>query len=178
MTKLNSCTKLIKTDLSKRILNSRDIISLSRSHCKGLIWDVTNGFHEAYEKIVDEIKNENPDIIVLPVGSGESFVGIYEGIKKSKLKTKLVGVSVNNGANFADKLHTPWTPYESKINSILKKGNEIIKLEEKEVKEIYKKYKDKFDVEPSSSVVFGIFPKLKIKKGKKVVLINSGKGLF
>ncbi|MBI4154996.1 pyridoxal-phosphate dependent enzyme, partial [Candidatus Woesearchaeota archaeon] len=117
--------------------------------------------------------------IILPVGSGEAFVGFYNGIKKYRLKTKLIGVGVKyRRQSFADKLHTPWTPYKSKIQSILKEEHRIIKLDEEEIKEAYKLYKDKFDIEPSSAVVFGVLPKSKFKKEDKIILINSGKGIY
>lgn len=91
----------------------------------------------------------------------------------------LIGVGVKDEwHSFADKVHTPWTPYKSKIQSILKEGHRIIKLEEEEIKEAYKQYKDKFDIEPSSAVVFGMLPKLKFKKDDKIILINSGKGIM
>ena len=45
-------------------------------------------------------------------------------------------------------------------------------------KEAYKQYKDQFDIEPSSAVVFGVLPKLKFKKEDKIILINSGKGIL
>lgn len=171
--------ELIEVSLSEKILKPEEVITLARQNDEEVIWDVTNGFHEAYEKIVEEIKQANPNFIILPVGSGEAFVGFYNGIKKCKLKTKLIGVGVKDKwQSFADKLHTPWTPYKLKIQSILKEGHKIIKLEEGEIKEAYKRYKDKFDIEPSSSVVFGVLPKLKFKKEDKIILVNSGKGIM
>jgi len=170
--------EVIEADLSDEILKPEDVISLARQNDEEVIWDVSNGFHEAYEGIVEEIKQENPDFIIVPVGSGEAFVGVYNGIKKCKLKAKLIGVGVKNKwHSFAERLHTPWTPYESKIQSILKEGHQIIRLEEEEIKETYNRYKDMFDVEPSSAVVFGALTKLKFKKEDKIILVNSGKGL-
>lgn len=170
--------EIIEVDLSKKILNPEEVISLVRQYDEEVIWDVTNGFHEAYEKIIEETKKENPNFIILPVGSGETFVGLYNGIRKYKLKTKLIGVGVKNKwYSFADKLHTPWTPYKSKIQSILKQGHKIIKLGEKEIKEAYKQYKNKFNIEPSGAVIFGVLFKLKFKKKDKIILINSGRGL-
>ena len=170
--------EIIEVNLSEKILKPEEVISLARQNDEEVIWDVTNGFHEEYEKIVEEIKQANPNFIILPVGSGEAFVGFYNGIKKYRLKTKLIGVGIKDKwQSFADKLHTPWTPYKSKIQSILKEGHRIIKLDEEEIKEAYKQYKDKFDIEPSSAVVFGVLPKLKFKKEDKIILINSGKGI-
>lgn len=183
--KLRNYGKVIETDLSKRILKPEEVISLACENDEEIILDVTNDFHEAYEEIIKELKKANPGFVIVPVGSGEGFVGLYNGIKKHKLKTKLIGVSVKNKwQSFADKLHTPWTPYKSKIQSILKEGHSIIKLEEEEIKDSYKEYKNKFDIEPSSAVVFAVLPKLsklskiKLKKEDKIILINSGKGIL
>ena len=177
--KLKKYGEIIEINLSEKILKPEEVILLARQNDEEVIWDVTNGFHEGYEKIVEEVKEANPNFIILPVGSGEAFVGFYKGIEKFKLKTKLIGVGVKDKwQSFADKLHTPWTPYKSKIQSILKEGHKIIKLEEEEIKEAYKQYKDKFNIEPSSSVVFGMLPKLKFKKEDKIILINSGKGIL
>lgn len=171
--------EVIEVNLSEKILKPEEVTTLARQNDEEVIWDVTNGFHEGYEKIVEEVKQANPNFIILPVGSGEAFVGFYNGIKKYKLKTKLIGVGVKDKwQGFADKLHTSWTPYKSKIQSILKEGHKILKLEEEEIKEAYKQSKDEFDIEPSSSVVFGVLPKLKFKKEDKIILVNSGKGIM
>jgi len=176
--KLGKDGKVVEVDLSKKILKPEEVISLARENDEEVIWDVTNGFHKAYRKIIEEIKKVNPSIIFVPVGSGETFVGLYNGIKSSKLKTKLIGVGVKRKqGSFADKLYTPWTPYKAKIKSILKEDHKIIKLEEEEIKRAYKQYEDKFNIEPSSAVVFGALSKIKFNKDDKIVIINSGKGL-
>jgi threonine dehydratase len=177
--KLKQYSKIIEVDLLDKILKTEEVISLARENDKELILDVTNGFQDGYEKLIEEVKQENPNFIIFPVGSGEAFVGLYDGIKKYKLKTKLIGVGVKEKRHsYADKLYTLWTPYKLKIQSILKEGHKIIRLEEEEIKKAYKENRMVFDVEPSSSVIFGVFPKLKIGKNKKIILINSGKGLF
>jgi threonine synthase len=174
--------KLIEIDLSKKIWTPEEIVAMSRENPKEVIWDATDGFHEyqmGYLKIVEEIKNENPDFIVTPVGSGGAFCGLYEGIKRFKLKTKLIGIGVKaKWHSFADKLYTPWTPYERKMKAIQKEGHKIIRLNEKEVKQMWEEFKDIIDCEPSAAVVFAVFSKFKFKKDDKIILINSGKGLF
>lgn len=177
--KLKQYSRIIETNLLEKILKPEEVITLARENDEEVIWDVTNGFHEGYEKLIEEIRQANPNFIILPIGSGEAFVGLYNGIKKLKLKTKLIGVGVKDKwHSYADKLHTPWTPYKSKIQSILKEGHKIIKLDEEEIKKAYKENSTILDIEPSSSVVFGVLPKLKIDKNNKIILINSGKGLI
>jgi len=176
--------KIIEIDLSKKIWPPEEIIARARENDREVIWDATNGFHgyhEGYVKVVEEIQKEspNPDFIVVPVGSGEAFCGLYSGIKRFRLKTKLIGIGVKaKWHSFADKLFTPWTPYETKMKAILKEGQKIIRLNEKEVKRMWEEFKDVIDCEPSATVVFSLFSKIKFKKGDKIILINSGKGLF
>ncbi len=177
--KLKQYSKIIEMNLSEKILKPKEVISLAREKDEEVIWDVTNKFHRGYEKLIEEVKEANPNFIILPMGSGEAFVGFYNGIKKHKLNTKLVGVGVKDKwHSYADKLHTPWTPYKSKIRSILKEGHKLIKLDEEEIKKAHKQNSTILDTEPSSSVVFGALPKLKIDRNNKIILINSGKGLL
>jgi 1-aminocyclopropane-1-carboxylate deaminase/D-cysteine desulfhydrase-like pyridoxal-dependent ACC family enzyme len=70
---------------------------MARENEREVIWDATDVIHnweKRYIKIIEEIKDKKPDFIVVPVGSGETFCGLYEGIKKFKLKTKLIGIGV------------------------------------------------------------------------------------
>ena len=169
--------KVIEVDLHKRIIEPEEVISMVRESEEEVIWDVTNGYHQAYESIVQEIRKVNPDYIVTPVGSGEGFVGLYGGIKRYKLKTKLIGIGVKQKwGSFADKLWTPYTPYKSKIQAIIKEDHKFIRLDEGEIRKLYKEFKNVINCEPSSSVVFSVFDKVKFKESNKIVLINTGNG--
>jgi len=174
--------KIIEIDLSKKIWTPEEMMAMARENNTEVIWDSTDGIYDyqkGYIKIIEEIKDKKPDFVIVPVGSGEAFCGLYEGIKKFKLKTKLIGVGVKNRwYSFADKLFTPWTPYESKMKAIQKEGHKIIRLNEGEAKQMWREFKNVIDCEPSATVVFSVFPKLKFKKDEKIILINSGKGFF
>jgi len=172
-----ACYKVIETDLSEKILTPNDSIALARENDKETVWDVTNGFQDAYESIIEEIKETVPDYLICPVGSGEGFVGLYNGLRKANLHSKLIGVKPYTNPSCADKLNTPWTPYEAKIRKILTEGHGLITLNEKDIKSVYSFSKNLIDCEPSSSVTFGVLTKLKIKPSAKVIVINSGKGL-
>ncbi len=172
------CSKVIEVDLSEKIFKPEEVISLARENDTESIWDVTNGWSEAYESIVNELKNENFDYIVCSVGSGEAFVGLSEGLKKNKLNAKLIGVGVLENPSFADKLATPWTPYKSKVERIVEEGHTLILLTEDEVKEAWEKYKNQCKSEPSSTVVWKGLEKANLDPNSKVVVINSGSGLF
>jgi len=172
------CTKVVETNLSEKILTPEEVIALARENDKEVIWDATNGFHDAYEAIVKELKKGTPDYLICPVGSGEGFVGVFNGLEKATLKTKLIGVTPQSSPSFADKLYTPWTPYSAKIQSILEAGHEIIKLSEDEIRSAFAFAKDFMNCEPSSAVVVGALSKLNFKESDKIVIINSGKGLI
>ena len=45
--------EIIEVNLSEKILKPEEVISLARQNDEEVIWDVTNGFHEEYEKIVE-----------------------------------------------------------------------------------------------------------------------------
>ncbi len=173
-----TCTKVIEANLSEKILESKEIIAVARENDKEVIWDSTNGFHEAYESIIEELEKNNPDYLVCPVGSGEAFVGLFNGLQKTKLETKLIGITPESNPSFADKLHTPWTPYSKNIQSILEAGHKIIKLSEDEIHLAFVYAKKFMDCEPSSAVVVGALSKLNFKESDRVVIINSGKGLI
>lgn len=175
---LRTVSSVIKTDLSARILKPEEVIALARENDEEVIWEVTNGSHEAHDSIIKELKNKPPDYIICPVGSGEAFVGLFDAIKKYDLHTKLVGVSVSANPSFADKLHTPWTPYAARIEAITNQGNRLIRLDEDEVKQSYAQANQFINCEPSAAVVFGAVSKLSFQEQDKIVLINSGKGLF
>ncbi len=173
--------RVIETDLSKKILKPEEVIALARETDEETIWDVTNGYHRANEKIVSELKREHPshiDYIVVPLGGGELFVGVYSGLKKLKMKAKLVGVGVKSPHSIADKLSTPWTPYSSKIKSILKSEHKYIKLDENEIKLMMRVVDKSINSESSAVVVFGALSKLKLNKDDEIILVNTGMGLF
>jgi cysteine synthase len=171
------CFKLIEYDLSKEILQPEQVIALARENEGELVWDVTNGYSEAYGEIVSEIKDRKFEYLVCPVGSGEAFVGLYDGLTKHKIKCTLIGVGVKECPSIADKLATPWTPYKSKISAILKDGHKLIRLTEEEVESAYGANKGKMKCEPSSAVVWAVFDKFNFEPKAKIIIINSGRGL-
>lgn len=168
---------VVQTDLLKKFLHPRDIIKLAKEN-KEKIKDATKGFSEAYESLLAGVKPYQFDYIVCPVGGGEAFIGLHAAIKKRKLGSKLIGIGVKSNPSFADKLCAPWTPYQTKLDAITKKDHRIIKLTESEVKAMYKKYRNTINCEPSSAVVWSVFAKSLVKSTDKILVINSGKGIF
>jgi len=180
--------QIIEADLSPpNILKTEDIIKLARETSDEVILDVTNGFHAGFQSIVREIKDENPDYLVTPLGSGEAYVGLYQGLKRYGAETILVGAGVHQlqdhtlklrtQPSIADKLYTPYTPYRKKLMSILEERKHLyFKISEKEIRDVYNKIKSIVSCEPSSATAFAALSKLDVNKESKIIVINSGKG--
>ncbi len=170
---------ITESDLSKHILSSDEVVSLAQDKPDEIIWDVTNGFHEAYKTIIEELAEQNaPDYIICPVGSGEGFVGLARGLEEVGWSTKLIGVTATENPSIADKLHTSWTPYSAIMRSIIENGHQIILLQEEEIKSAFLYAKNHINCEPSSAVVIAAIPRLSFNKNDKIIVINSGRGLF
>lgn len=167
-------SEIIELDLSKKIYTSEDILSFNQKY-DSIVIDVTNGYEKAYENIIKEIKDIKFDYILCPIGSGEAFVGILNGIKKYKYKTKLVGVKPKQIPSVADKLYRIYSPYDNFININLSKDILVFDLKENEIIEVFEKVKNFIDCEYSSSVVFAVLNKLNLTKDNKVLIINSGR---
>jgi threonine synthase len=58
------------------------------------IWAVTNSFEpisiNAYKELFYEIKDEKPDYVVVPCGSGDILIGIRLGIQELGMDTKII----------------------------------------------------------------------------------------
>ncbi len=170
--------QVIEVNLQHKILRPEEIISFAREREDEVIWDVTNGYEESYTSIVSELRSLQPTYIIAPVGSGEIFVGLAQGIERFKLKTQLIGIGVQNTLNsYADKLHTPWTPYTRALEALQQRGHQIIRVSEAEIKQTFTRYKHVFRCEPSSAIVFSVFSDVKFQPTDTVVLINTGKAV-
>lgn len=170
------CHRVIQVDLSK-VLSPEEIQELARESDSERIWDVSNGYQEAYEQLFKEIDPLDPDFIICPVGSGESFVGLHQAIQKKGSRTKLVGIQPESAASLAEKLTCIWSPYQTTIEEILRTHPyTLIKVTEEEIEESYRKAKKLMRCEPSSGIVLSALSKISFPKKANVVLINSGKG--
>lgn len=146
-----------------------------------VIWDVTNGYEEGYEKVIKEIYAKlTPDYIIVPIGSGGVFFSFAEKNEQLKLPTKIIGIDVQQKSySIADKLYNPWpSPYEKSIENFRRKGHKIFTLSEQEIRQAYNKFKQVLPCEPSSSVVFAAPEKFQFQPNDRVVFLNTGKGLI
>ncbi len=169
--------QVIELNLEQKILRPEEIISIARENDQEVIWDVTNGYEEAYVSIVEEIcKKIIPDYIICPLGSGGIYIGIIEGIEKYSPKTRAIGIGTQSTyQSFADKLSTPWTPYQRAVENKVLQGHYVFRLSEEEIKKTYLQYKNLASFEPSSAVILAAPFHFKFKPTDKIVFINSGK---
>ena len=170
------CSGVVEADLVGQVLKPEEVIALARTNEEESIWDVTNGYASAYAAIIKDITVVY-DYLVCPVGSGELYVGLAQGLKEQGKQARLIGIGVKTHPSFADKLSAPWTPYQGKMKEIEAMGNPIIRLSEEEVHAVYDEYKERYTCEPSSAVVWAALTKADLPEDARVVMINSGRGL-
>lgn len=169
--------QVIELNLNHKIMRPEELIAFAREKEDEVIWEVTNGYEENYYYVVEEIHRViEPTYIVVPVGSGGIYLGIIQAIERKKMKTKVIGIGVQNTIHsFADKLSTPWTPYTKALEFYQKAGHKIYRLTEPEVKETYTRFQNIIACEPSSAVVFAAPEKNSLRRSDVVVFLNSGK---
>lgn len=169
---------VVKLKLNGHVYSPQERVAAARPYANGLLWDVSNGFSEAYGSIIYELQDFKPDYLFCPVGSGESFIGLYDAVNRLGLPTRLVGVSPIESNSIADKLPDWASTNEVEIGRIERAGHLLVRLNEYEILEAYRRFKDVITCEPSSSVVFAALPKVTIPPQANVLLLNSGQGLF
>ncbi len=169
--------QVIELNLDQKILRPEELITIARETDEEVIWDVTNGYEDAYISIIKEIAHElQPDYIVCPIGSGGIFIGLVEGVTHYLPKTRVIGIGTKEAyQSYADKLSTPWTPYTRAMENAVKDGHLLHRFPEEQIKRIYKQYKNYSEFEPSSAIVFGVLDLEVLKPTDTVVLVNSGK---
>ncbi len=174
-----TCYRVIITDLLEKIYRPEDVIANAREYDNEVIWDVTNGFEEANQPILRETiaQLENmPDAIVVPVGSGGIFCGLAELVQQKKFKTKIIGIGAENKQkSFADKLSTPWTPYQKIMERFTAQGHILYRISEQIIRETFQQWKNIVNCEPSSSIVFAAPHIHTFGKKETVVFLNTGK---
>lgn len=173
--------QVIELNLNEKILRPEEIVAFARERDDEVIWDVTNGYEDAYIPLFGEIftELENVDYIVVPLGSGGIYIGAIQAVERFRKNVKVIGIGTQSTYHSeADKLSTPWTPYARAIENYAKMGNPVYRLSEQEIKSTFQKYQYLANLEPSSSVVFAAPEKFKFKKGDRVVFLNSGRSVI
>ena len=140
--------------------------------------NVTDGYAHAYRRIVRELFVMEKDVIIAPVGSGELFLGLHEGLEQYGGNTELIGVTVAHPKSKADKLTAPWTPYRKIIEEICKEPRRRLHvISEEEVEECVRLIPKDVPMEPSAAVIFAGLPLVKDPYAW-IVGINTGKPLY
>lgn len=168
---------VVEINLSSKIYKTEEIISFAREFDSEVIWDVTNGFESFYSPIMREILSKvDPTYVVAPVGSGSLYVGLVDFVITNHLPIKVIGVGVKQKmSSIADKLTTPWSPYEKLMDKYISLGHPVLHIDEDEIVSSYKKYSSLISCEPSSSIVFAAANHIHFNESDNVVFINSGK---
>ena len=170
--------QVIEVNLNEKILRPEEIIAFARERDDEVIWDVTNGYEDAYIPLFGEIFSElkKVDYIVVPLGSGGIYMGAIQAIERFRKNTTVIGVGTQSSYHStADKLSTPWTPYAKAIENYTKVGHPVFRLTEQEIKSTFQKYQHLARTEPSSCVVFIAPEKFSFKKDDCIVFLNSGR---
>jgi cysteine synthase len=177
------CEQVIPLDIEERFWPSDELCLLAGAGHGRRVRDVTNGISKPFENIVHEICEQKPaelpDTIVLPVGGGELFLGVAEGLKRRELQTRLIGVTVGRDS-LADKLYSKWNPYSGHIEALtnLSSNHCLYRLGDEAL------LLDTFNwlrfqgiqCEPSSAASFAALHDLasKFRRDEKVMVINTG----
>ena len=123
---------------------------------------------EADGKIIAELEEVLPDVVICPVNNGTLYLGLKNAITPLS-KPRLVGVKAEH-TQLASSLHGFYNR-EQVTDNIIEVGDNDIRWATKEL------CHEGFIVEPSSATTLAGVKKLNEVKGKTVVLILTGNGL-
>ncbi|MDP2103742.1 MAG: PLP-dependent lyase/thiolase, partial [Candidatus Gracilibacteria bacterium] len=170
-------------------------------------WAVTNSFEpvsiNAYKELFYEIKDTNPEYVVVPCGSGDIIIGIWLAIKELGMNTKIIavapekehplGYALKYGIDeyqiekykensLAEKLTTPFTAVLPILYKIFtEQGNIYMEVNNEDILKIKGIVEaNGIKCENSAAVTFATFVSDKrpdIDYDAKVVIISTGKGL-
>jgi len=156
--------------------------------------DITAYFHDAYKELYLEIVREiNPDFIIAPYGTGEAVFGLVLGALAQQralswaapknypiITPKIIGVKPDQTDSLADKLNNNHSPYPQFLVDHPRHFS-TISVDENQIQEAYNSASPHLQTEPSAAIAFAAIPELTSDpdtKGKKFVIINSGRSIF
>lgn len=180
----------------KEALNSAKIQNLARAkdNPNDNPLDITGYFHHAYQELYLEIvRATNPDFIVAPYGTGEAVFGLLLGALAQQralqwaapkdnpiITPKIIGVQPEQPDSLADKLDSTHSPYPDFLIDHPKRFSTIT-VSEEQIQAAYNLVSPHLQTEPSAATAFAAIPQLTSTRdtnSKKVVIINSGRGIF
>ncbi len=179
-----ACERVVCLDLNGHEWNSRELCDIAEATLGRRVLDVTNGVIDPYSDIVREIcllnPERQPDVIVMPVGCGELFLGVVRGLKRHGLRARLVGVTTRE-QSIADKLYARWRPHGNHVTELTLNGSphHLLNLnDESLLLDTYNwlSHTNLVKCEPSSAAAFTALFNIKsqIKPDEKVMVINTG----
>ena len=171
-----ACREVVSIDASSRRWSEKDLRLVSGEARGKNVFDATN-LAEAYAGLVDEMAEARPDVLVLPVGSGELFLGMHQRIQSLGWATRLVGVTVSRKDSLADKLYAAWTPYRARIRKLCQhpSPHRVVQLvDEKALKSTWNSVARHLTCEPSSAAAFEALRMTQLGSGGCVAVINTG----
>ncbi|MFH1409804.1 MAG: PLP-dependent lyase/thiolase [Nanoarchaeota archaeon] len=197
-----TCEHVVKKDLDKTFYSGDDVRFMANILQPNNVFDANN-LRVTYREIAYSIREQAPDYVVVPVGGAELFTGIEHHLGDTP--TKVIGVAVSGenpyqkaiqgvsamkylGVSFydgfarnslADKAATPISRYTDELRDAVHRGNHFIELNPEEVEQAYHLSKELgLDMEPTAALVLGGMKKFDFKASDKVVVVNTGKGIF
>lgn len=180
-----ACQKVVSIDAGVRRLTSeihrwtgKELRLVAGEACGTSVLDATN-CAEAYAPLVDELAETPPDVLVLPVGGGELFVGVHDRLQELGWPTRLVGVTVMREDSIADKLFAAWTPYRARIRELCKPASPhrmIVLHDESALRTSYRLVSRFLRCEASSAAAFEALRLGHISPDERLVVINTGCG--
>lgn len=174
--------RVVQTKLD-RSLNCTQIQALAKTNEADNPFDITNFYHTAYSDIFAEIvAGMEPDYIVAPYGTGEALFGIILGNNRRQMneripKVKIIGAKPIESISFADKLTGKYGPYPAFLEDH-RDSVKTVSLSENEIIDAYEKVSPHLRVEPSAAAAFAAVRHLDAKPDQKIVVVNSGRGIF
>lgn len=88
---------IIQKNLDEKFLNTSELIALSRESKDEIIIDATNVISIDVSEIVSQCATLSIDTAILPIGSGEFYLSLWNEIKRMQLSLQLIGVVPKNG---------------------------------------------------------------------------------
>jgi threonine dehydratase len=172
--------EIIELDLQKKFLTSQELVRLAHKQTGERVRDVTNECSHAYGSIVDELKEciPEPPAIVVPVGSGELFLGIHGALERNHWRSKLIGVTTKSMTSKADKLTTIRTPLRERLKQIAASDENrmLLELTEQSIEWSIANAPRILRAEPSAKAVFGAWLHMPEELNGAVV-VSTGSGI-
>lgn len=176
--------RVIPTDLTN-LLDSDSIKKLARTNSHDEPIDISTGTHTAYADIIDEIVRAGviPDYIIAPYGTGEAVFGMAERAYHSQLfspdtPVTMFSVKPERPDSLADKLSGTIIPYREWLHPFRPEGYQGLEVTEAEIARAFQEISPHIPIEPSSATAFAIIRNLNLNPDDKVVVINSGRGIY